>query len=79
MWGRIFDTAADKINSFESTNLQVTFSAPEDQWYVQGFIKNVFNEDSITGEYLTSSTSGLYTNAFLVDPRLFGVRVGAHF
>jgi len=79
MWGRIFNTSADKINSFESTNLQVTFSAPEEQWYVTAFVKNLFDEDSITGEYLTSSTSGLYTNAFLVDPRLFGVRVGAHF
>lgn len=79
MWGRIFDAPSDKINSWENTNLQVTFSAPDDKWYVQGYIKNVFNEDSITGEYLTSSTSGLYTNAFLVDPRFFGFRVGAHF
>ncbi len=46
---------------------------------MQGFIKNVFDEDNITGEYLTSARSGLYTNAFLNDPRLFGVRVGAHF
>lgn len=79
MWGRIFDAPSDKIDSWENTNLQLTFSAPNDQWYVQGYIKNVFNEDSITGEYLTSSTSGLYTNAFLVDPRFFGFRVGAHF
>ncbi len=79
MWGRIFDAPSDKIKSWENTNLQLTFSAPEDSWYVQGYIKNVFNEDSITGEYLTSSTSGLYTNAFLVDPRFFGFRVGAHF
>lgn len=79
MWGRIFDAPSDKIDSWENTNIQVTFSAPEDQWYIQGYVKNVFNEDSITGEYLTSSTSGLYTNAFLVDPRFFGFRVGAHF
>ncbi len=79
MWGRIFDAPSDKIDSWENTNIQVTFSAPDDKWYVQGFIKNVFNEDSITGEYLTSSTSGLYTNAFLVDPRFFGFRLGAHF
>jgi outer membrane receptor protein involved in Fe transport len=79
MWGRIFNAASDKIGSWENTNAQITFSAPNDQWFVQGYIKNVFNEDSITGEYLTSSTSGLYTNAFLVDPRFFGFRVGAHF
>ena len=79
MWGRIFNAASDKIKSWENTNAQITFSAPNDQWYIQGYIKNVFNEDSITGEYLSSSTSGFYTNAFLVDPRFFGFRVGARF
>ncbi len=58
MWGRIFNTAADKIKSGETTSAQLTFSAPEnDQWYVtRAIIKNVFDEDNITGEYLTSST-----------------------
>jgi hypothetical protein len=79
MWGRIFNAASDKVDSWENTNIQVTFSAPNDEWFIQGYVKNVFDEDSITGEYLTSSTSGLYTNAFLVDPRFFGFRVGAHF
>ena len=79
MWGRIFNATPDKIKSWESTNFLLTFSAPNDQWYIQGFVKNAFDEDSITGEYLTSSTSGLYTNAFLVDPRTFGVRIGATF
>ncbi len=79
MWGRIFNDPSDKIAAWEITNAQVTFSSPNDSWYVQGFVKNVFNATNITGEYLTSASSGLYTNAFLTDPRLYGIRVGAHF
>jgi outer membrane receptor protein involved in Fe transport len=79
MWGRIFNAGADKIKSGEMTNALITFSAPDNAWYVAGYIKNVFDEANVTGEYLTSSSSGLYTNLFLSDPRTFGVRVGAHF
>jgi len=79
MWGRIFDGPADAIKSWDVVNAQVTLNAPESRWYVQGFIKNIGNSASITGEYLTSPTSGLYTNAFYGDPRTYGVAVGAHF
>ena len=33
----------------------------------------------IEGEYLTSPTSGLYTNAVYGDPRLYGIKVGVKF
>jgi len=79
MWGRIFNTAADKIKSGKTTSALITFSAPENAWYVVGYVKNVFDDTNVTGEYLTSSSSGLYTNLFLNDPRTFGVRVGANF
>jgi hypothetical protein len=79
MWGRIFDGPADYIGSWGVVNAQLTLNAPESRWYVQGFIKNIANANNITGEYLTSPTSGLYTNAFYGDPRTYGVAVGAHF
>ena len=77
MWGRVFEDGADRIKPFEQVNMQVTLNSPDNQWYVQAFAKNLTDSSAITGEYLTSSTSALYTNAFLVDPRTFGVRVGA--
>ena len=76
MWGRIFHQPADLIKSWDVMNAQITLNAPDNVWYAQAFIKNVFDKTYITGEYLTSSSSGLYTNAFLGDPRTYGVRVG---
>ncbi|HSZ75594.1 MAG TPA: TonB-dependent receptor plug domain-containing protein [Rhizomicrobium sp.] len=78
-WASVFNDAPDALKAYEVTNAQITLSAPEDKWYVQGFIKNAFNSTYITGEYLTSATSGLYTNAFLGDPRTYGIRIGAKF
>jgi outer membrane receptor protein involved in Fe transport len=79
MYGRIFNDAADKISSWEVTNAQVTFAAEDSKWYATAYIKNVFDENNVTGQYLTSATSGLYTNEFLGDPRTYGLRLGVRF
>jgi outer membrane receptor protein involved in Fe transport len=79
MWGRIFEDGADYIKSGQTTNLSLQLNSLNDNWYAQAFVKNVFNRNNITGEYLTSATSGLYTNAFYGDPRLYGLEVGVKF
>lgn len=79
MWGRVFEDPADLIRSWDTMNLLLTLNAPDDRWYVRGFMRNVFNSSSITGEYLTSSSSGLFTNAFQEDPRTYGIAFGARF
>ena len=79
MWGRIFKDAADKIKSGTEVNAQITLNSPDNVWYAQAFVKNLFDKDNITGEYLTSSSSGLWTGTFYADPRTFGVAVGARF
>jgi len=79
MWGRVFEDPADKIQGYANVNAQLQLNAPDNVWYVQGFVKNAFNKVGVTGEYLTSSSSGLFTNQFLQDPRTYGIRVGVHF
>ena len=39
------------------------------------YVKNVFDRDSITGSFLNSDDTGLTTNVFLTEPRLYGLRV----
>jgi outer membrane receptor protein involved in Fe transport len=79
MYGRIFNDPSDHINSWGVANAQITLNAPENMWYVTAWIKNIADSNNITGEYLTSSTSGLWTNAFYGDPRTYGVTAGVHF
>lgn len=79
MWGRIFKDPADKIKAATQVNAQLTLNSPNNVWYAQAFVRNLFDKDNITGEYVTSSSSGLWTGTFYSDPRTFGVAVGARF
>jgi outer membrane receptor protein involved in Fe transport len=79
MFGRIFNGPADRISSSENTNLQIQLNAPDDRWYARAWVQNVFDEDNVTGMYVTDASSGLFTNVFVNDPRLFGITLGARF
>lgn len=59
---------------FSKTNLTLTFKAPDDRFYVQGFLNNLENE--IT---LAAASSGLGASATIEEPRTYGVRAGFKF
>ena len=75
-WWRVFnDHEYNKIDEFYTINLAAIFENEEAGWKVMTYIKNVLDEDALTGAFLNSDDSGLTTNVFLVEPRLYGVRV----
>jgi len=74
-WARVFnDNPYDRLRGYTNVNLALILTSQEG-WQVMGYVKNVFNVTDITGTFLNSDDSGLTTNVFLTDPRLFGVRV----
>ena len=74
-WARVFnDNPYDRLRGYTSVNLALVLTSQEG-WQVMGYVKNVFDVTDITGTFLNSDDSGLTTNVFLTDPRLFGVRV----
>jgi iron complex outermembrane receptor protein len=74
-WARIFnDNPYDKIEGYINVNMALILTSANG-WQVMGYVKNVFNVTAITGDFLNSDDSGLTTNIFLTDPRLYGVRV----
>jgi iron complex outermembrane recepter protein len=74
-FARIFnDRPYDKIRGYSTTNAALILTSA-DGWQVMGYVKNVFNVTAVTGDFLNSDDSGLTTNVFLTDPRLYGVRV----
>ncbi|MBT4160375.1 MAG: TonB-dependent receptor [Gammaproteobacteria bacterium] len=68
-----FNRPQDQINSWDIYNAQFVLSGAEDKWSVTAFIQNIEDDDEITGTYQTDPSSGLYTNAFFIEPRLYGV------
>ncbi|HEV2561798.1 MAG TPA: TonB-dependent receptor plug domain-containing protein [Rhizomicrobium sp.] len=77
-WARVFNDPIDKIRGYSTTNLALVLTSANG-WQVMGYLKNVFNATAITGTFLNSDDTGLTTNVFLTDPRLFGVRVTKNF
>ncbi|HEV2561805.1 MAG TPA: TonB-dependent receptor [Rhizomicrobium sp.] len=78
-FARIFnDRPYDKIRGYSTTNLALILTSASG-WQVMGYLKNVFNVTAITGDFLNSDDTGLTTNVFLTDPRLYGVRVTKNF
>jgi hypothetical protein len=64
---------------YEIFNAQVQFNSPDNRYFIRGFVQNAFNSDAITGQYVTDPSSGLFTNIFTLEPRRFGIAVGASF
>ena len=40
---------------------------------VRLWVRNVLDDDNVTGKYVTSDTSGFFRNYFVTEPRLFGL------
>jgi outer membrane receptor protein involved in Fe transport len=75
-WTRVFnDPGYDKLKAYNNINLAAIFSNEDAGWQVMAYVKNLLNRDSITGAFLNSDDTGLTTNVFLTEPRLYGIRV----
>jgi len=75
-WTRVFNTPGyDKLKAYNNINLAAIFSNENAGWQVMAYIKNVLDKDNITGSFLNSDDTGLTTNVFLNEPRLYGLRV----
>ena len=73
-WARVFNAVGDKIHGYSTVNFALILTDASG-WQVMGYVKNIFDTTHITGTFLNSDDTGLPTNIFLTDPRLYGVRV----
>ncbi len=78
-YGNVFNGRVNRIEPFVQANAQIQLNGPDKRWFVRGFVQNIFDSDSVTGLYVTDASSGLFTNIFTLDPRRYGVAVGAQF
>ncbi len=80
MWGREFNRdPIDKIEAFDVWNAQATVASSDNSWYVRAYIKNITDSDALAGMYVSDPSSGLFTNVFPIEPRLYGVTLGYNF
>lgn len=77
-FSRDFNTPSDEVDGWDQMDLQLNFQPVDRDLSVGLFVKNVFDEDSITALEVNSNLVGSFRQAFLLDPRIFGasLRVG---
>ena len=71
-YAREFNTVGDEIDGWSQHNAMLMYESNDGRWMVKAWVRNIGNDDNVTGKYLTSDTSGFFRNYFLTEPRLFG-------
>ena len=78
-YGNVFNGRVNRIEPFVQANAQIQWNSSDERWYARAFVQNIFDSSSVTGMYLTDASSGNFTNIFTLDPRRYGVAMGAKF
>ncbi len=78
-YSRIFNAKKDEIDSWGVLDAQITLANPTGLWSLQAWVKNIKNDDFVTGHYTTDATSGLFTNVFVLEPRTAGLTLDFSF
>jgi outer membrane receptor protein involved in Fe transport len=76
---RVYNTAYDKLKSWENANLTLKIEKPDWGLQVDAYVKNLMDDTPITDAYTTDDSSGLFTNLITLEPRLYGVSVTKSF
>ncbi len=75
----IFNSLVDRMPAFTQINAQMQLDGPDKKWFLRGFVQNLTSNNSITGQYVTDQSTGLFTNVFTLEPRRYGVAAGFKF
>jgi iron complex outermembrane receptor protein len=73
--------AQNKQDAFTKTDLNLTYASSDDRWSLQGYVRNLEDENVRTASS-PNATTGLATNGnaeFYAPPRTYGVRLGVTF
>ena len=79
MYSRNENEKKDISPSWEVWNASARYEDVDGKWYTDVWVKNILDDDYITGMYSTAQVSSLFTNQFLLDPRTYGITVGYRF
>jgi outer membrane receptor protein involved in Fe transport len=78
-YAREFNTRGDRIDSWDQHNASLTYDSTDGRWNARLWVRNIQDEDNVTGHYVTSDTSGYFRNYFLTEPRIYGASVRFNF
>ncbi len=78
-YAREFNSIGDQIDSWDQHNATLIYESNDGRWMLKAWVRNIGDEENVTGKYLTSDTSGFFRNYFLTEPRIFGASLRFNF
>ena len=78
-FARVYNSATDKIDSWNQTDVSVSLQDVEQSWKLEWFVKNLENSASITGLSVENTLAGRFRLPAVLDPIQYGVRVQLNF
>ncbi|MEW4468982.1 TonB-dependent receptor [Parasphingorhabdus sp. JC815] len=78
-FARVYNSEYDRLKGWSNANLAITLDKPSDDLTFQFYVKNLFDKTPITDFFTNSDDTGLSTNVFTLDPRIFGFSVAKKF
>ena len=76
---RVYNTDYDKLKSWGSLNVSVSYRNMARDFDFEFYVKNVFDDAPIVDAFTNSDDSLLSTNVFTLDPRVVGFSVSRRF
>lgn len=74
--GREFDNYT--YDGWDRADLYLTLSETQGRWELEAFVKNVTDDDGITGGSAEAALVGLFRKLRLLDPRTYGLEFNYH-
>jgi outer membrane receptor protein involved in Fe transport len=78
-YSRLFNKPIDKIDSWSIWNAQATYTPADERWYAKVYVQNILDEDHVTGMFTQDASTGLFTNVYTLEPRVYGLTLGFSF
>jgi outer membrane receptor protein involved in Fe transport len=76
---RIFNTPDDNLDEWNVWNASAVLTSANENWYAEAWVRNIEDEEIITGQHVQDAAVGLYRTYQLLEPRTYGVTLGYSF
>jgi hypothetical protein len=74
-----FNHEYNVIDDWGIANAWITLSSADDSWYAEAFVKNISDDENVTGQGVEGQVFGLASTRFLMEPRTYGLTLGYKF
>ena len=78
-FSRVYNTTVDRLRGWDNGNVSIQAKNDDLGLEIEAYVKNVFNDRPITDTFFVDEAMGLLQNAFLLDPRTYGVSISKRF